>query len=102
MIHVRARLSTGEVLVDPPAERLTELVGLDTCLLWIDVEGTDATEIRSIGELLRWEPLTLEDVLERAERTKLEQFEHYFYLVLHDLIYSPETGLETPEVDFVV
>jgi len=102
MIHVRARLPSGELLVDPPAERWAELAGLDTCLLWIDIEGSDGNEVKRIGEMLRWEPLTIEDVIEQGERTKLEQFEHYFYLVMHDLVYSEEAGLATPEIDFVV
>src|SRR5215510_10200540 len=102
MIHVRAWLASGEVLIDPPEERWKELAGTDACLLWVDIQGSDPAEIRPVADLLHWEPLTVEDVIAQGERTKLAQFEHYFYLVMHDLIYSEESGLSTPEIDFVV
>src|SRR5258706_8145985 len=101
MIHCWARLASGELVIDPPPERMTDLVGEKTCLLWIDLEAPEQEEVTRIGRLLEWQPLTLEDVWEQGERTKLEQFEHYFYLVMHDLVYSLEEGLSTPEVDFI-
>lgn len=53
-------------------------------VVWIDVEGLgDAEIIRALGELLGLHRLALEDVLNVHQRSKLEQYPGYYFIVAH-------------------
>jgi magnesium transporter len=50
---------------------------------WINVDGTqDASLLGQIGEKFRIHPLALEDVINRGQRPKLEDFGEYLFITL--------------------
>ena len=58
---------------------------------WVNVDGVhDVEVIRRIGEQFGLHPLTLEDVVNTQQRPKLEDFEHYLFMVLRMLYCDPE------------
>ena len=55
-------------------------------VLWINIDGLhDVTVIEGAGKLFGIHPLTLEDILHTDQRSKLEDFESYLFLVLRTL-----------------
>ena len=55
-------------------------------VLWINIDGLhDVSVIEGAGKLFGIHPLTLEDILHTEQRSKLEDFESYLFLVLRTL-----------------
>jgi len=52
-------------------------------LLWVDVSAPEADEPSLIGTTFALHPLTVEDLLHRNQRAKLEEYPGYLFLVLH-------------------
>lgn len=51
---------------------------------WSNAYGIhSASELRYIGDAFNLHPLTQEDILNTAQRQKLDAYDHYLYLVLH-------------------
>jgi magnesium transporter len=103
LIHMGER-GAGPVrisLIDYDGDNLTErpladieasfpLKELPT-VTWINVDGLhDIDLMEAIGTHFGIHPLTLEDILNTAQRPKMEDFEGYLYLVLKMLSYDPE------------
>jgi len=52
-------------------------------VVWINIDGLHQTEvIAAIGERFQIHPLVLEDILHTDQRPKLENYNHYLYLVV--------------------
>ncbi len=52
-------------------------------ITWVNVDGlSDTSVIEEIGQELNIHPLVLEDILSTHQRPKLEEYEHYLYLVI--------------------
>jgi magnesium transporter len=53
---------------------------------WINIDGLGDIEIlRSLGSQFNLHPLALEDVLDTAQRPKVEQYDNYLFIVAHML-----------------
>jgi magnesium transporter len=60
---------------------------------WINIDGLhDMAPIQAIGEHFGIHPLTLEDIVNTAQRPKLEIFDDYLYIVLKMLSFDPAAG----------
>ena len=56
---------------------------------WINIDGIHQVEvIEKIGKQFNLHPLVLEDILNTGQRPKVEDFEHYLYIVLKMLYYD--------------
>jgi magnesium transporter len=87
-------------IFDFNAETARELpdVGLQDCfdlnidessVVWINVNGVhDIGVIQAIGEHFGLHPMTLEDLVNTAQRPKLEDFPHYLFIVLKMMEFS--------------
>jgi magnesium transporter len=102
MIHTRIRTAEGQIVRDLPIDQVGQQLST-AGLIWLDLHSPAPEEVESVAQLLGWTDFTAEDLIKQRQRGKLEEFEGYTLLVMHDLRYSRETReLETPEVDFVV
>src|SRR5438477_12642618 len=100
MIHLRIRTPDRQILKEAPPERLTELAADNDNLIWIDLDNPTEAEISLIASILNWTHFTVEDLVSKEERAKVEQYEAYSVLVMHDFTYSgTPRRLATPEVD---
>ncbi|MCX6180193.1 MAG: magnesium/cobalt transporter CorA [Chlorobiales bacterium] len=62
-------------------------------VLWVNIDGLhDVSVIEAVGKLFDIHPLTLEDILHTEQRSKIEDFERYLFLVFKALDYDPQTG----------
>jgi magnesium transporter len=62
-------------------------------LLWVDVEGADATDLALLGQRFRFHPLALEDCAHLDQRPKLEAFDDHTFLVLQSLSEPNRTSI---------
>lgn len=54
---------------------------------WINIDGLGSTEvIETVGKLFKLHPLMLEDILNTGQRTKVEDYAEYLFVVLKDII----------------
>ena len=67
-------------------------------VLWVNIDGLhDVSVIEAVGKLFDIHPLTLEDILHTEQRSKIEDFERYLFLVFKALDHDPQTGEITEE-----
>jgi magnesium transporter len=71
---------------------------------WVNVTGLhDSRLIHHIGDGFNIHPLTLEDIVNTAQRPKMEAFENYLYVVLRMLSYDPTTNrVSSEQVSFIL
>jgi magnesium transporter len=60
---------------------------------WINIDGLHEVElVRSVGERFGWHPLLLEDVVGVGQRSKVEEYDGYLYVVLPMLSWDENLG----------
>jgi magnesium transporter len=95
MIHLgRAREESVAIsVIDYDEANITERVLTDVAeasryagtktVSWLNVDGVhDVAVVEKIGRGFDLHPLTMEDVVSTAQRPKLEEYDHYIYIVL--------------------
>ena len=105
LIHVgERRIETARItLIDYDAQRMDERQVArieetypfrDTATgTWINIDGLhDMAPIQAIGEHFGIHPLTLEDIVNTAQRPKFEAFDDYLYIVLKMLSLDADSG----------
>jgi magnesium transporter len=103
MIHVRARKPDGTVIREAHTTELHDLANDPANLIWVDLDDPTPDEIGLVAGILGWTHLTVEDLISKDERAKIEAFDTYTVIVMNDLLFSGEGArLETPEVDWIV
>ena len=68
-----------------PAQAVPALVAAAAAapLLWVDVDQASDEEVSALAAALQWHPLVTEDVRNRGQRQKVEQFPGQVLAVLH-------------------
>ncbi len=71
---------------------------------WINMDGIHEVEIiQKIGKHFDLHPLILEDILNTHQRPKMEEFEHYLYIVIRMLYYDEEENdIKGEQVSLIV
>lgn len=85
----------GEQLEEREIETVAELATRRSpTVTWINVDGLHETVlIEELGEVFDLHPLVLEDVLSTQQRTKMEHYENYIFVVLK-MFSLPDDRLE--------
>lgn len=96
------------------ANEFNEVSGqhLDTCLsndpsykgtTWINVEGLHDIElIKSLAKRYNLHPLTIEDILNVAQRPKVEEFKHYLFITLKVLLKGRDNSFLIKQVSIIL
>ncbi len=72
-------------------------------LQWIDIVNADDKDLTYLKENFKFHPLDFEDIAASATRTKIDEYDHYHFIVLLFPILNRETGeIKPAEVDFFV
>lgn len=70
--------------------------------VWINVNGIhDPLLIHSIGQHFQLHPLLLEDIMNPAQRSKLDDYKSYIYIAVHNL-YMNVDHLEEEQISLVI
>jgi magnesium transporter len=68
--------------------------------VWIDLQAATPAEVSAVAAALGLHPLLVEDISERNQRSKIEQFDGVIHLVLFAIAFPGE--VEAMEVDLVL
>ncbi len=67
------------------------LVKPESGVTWINVNGVSQVgDLENVGECFSIHPLVLEDILDAAQRPKVEDYETYLYIVLKAIRHNPD------------
>ena len=65
-------------------------------LIWVDIENPSKENMQFLGNNFNFHPLDIEDCLSIIERPKLDEYDDYFFLVLHTPYFIKQTGRLVP------
>lgn len=70
--------------------RLTEGAASPDGMLWLDVLDPTVAELHELGRLFAFHPLAIEDVQQRLQRPKVEEYPSHLFVVLYSVESAPE------------
>ncbi len=98
---MRAYLATGDGTVECglSVARIRKALADERSVLWVDIEDPEDADIELLLEVFELHPLTVEDCIMPNARPKLEEFDHYLFVILQGVRREPEGHLRTAELD---
>jgi magnesium transporter len=63
-------------------------------LLWIDLYDVGNDELQYVADIFQFHPLAIEDCLHVSPRAKVDNYEDYYFFVIHALRYNEESDNE--------
>lgn len=76
--------------------------GHEDDLLWIDIYDSSVAELTSIGNLLHFHPLAIEDCLQHTLRSKIDKYENHTFFIFNSVTYAEEKEEEISTQHFSV
>jgi len=91
--------STGKIeQIDP--EHVGPLLPQEDLVLWVDLQHPTDDELHWLSDTFHFHPLAMEDVRKQRQRSKLEWYEGYYFIVLHAIKFHKRSGrLDSDEID---
>ena len=71
-------------------------------LVWVDAENESPEALQVLAGQFNLHPVTIEDLINRNQRAKIEEFEQYTFLVIHSLRAIRGDEVETDELDIIL
>ncbi len=101
---LRILLRRGDGTLDRGADLTSASADLTDpqSFLWVDAEEEPTEGLQVLARQFELHPVTLEDFLHRGQRPKIEEFDHYTFLVIHALRDARGNVVETDEVQVVL
>lgn len=98
MLTILVRVADGHIERRPDLASLTGDLADPKRLVWVDAEAESSTSLARLADLFALHPVTLDDFVNRNQRPKVEEFEHYLFLVVHALRAVRGDVLESEEL----
>ena len=96
------RARVGDAFPQPLAEPNVEVIEHNG-LRWINIERPGPLDRAWLEEHFEFHPLDYEDVSSRNQRPKIDEYEHYLFIVLHFPVFDKSVGrLNAGELDIFV
>ncbi len=86
------RANDGTTRSDLTPDELADLVRRAAGHLWVDIDATDPEQHALLERVFHFHPLAIEDTLNPNSRVKLEEFEHYLFIILRGVSLDVETA----------
>ncbi len=84
-------------------EALRTALAAEKTGVWIDFFDATPDEVQLLTETFRLDPLTVEDCVSDLHHPKIDDFDHYLYLVVHGVRAGSRRGdMKTVELDVVI
>jgi magnesium transporter len=71
-------------------------------LLWIDLYDVGNEELKYVADIFNFHPLAIEDCLHVSPRAKVDDYEGYYFFVIHALRYNEESDTEITTLELNV
>jgi magnesium transporter len=65
-------------------------------LTWVNIQEPTNREIEYLAQHYPFHPLDLDDCLSRVQRPKIDEYEQYFFVVLHFPVFNKQARVTTP------
>jgi len=98
MIRMLARRPDGKVESFADPSHLQDLLRDPQCVVWVDAEAEPPETLEALSRQFQLHPVTLDDFINQNQRPKIEEFDHYVFLVIHALRAIHRDELETDEI----
>ncbi len=95
MLRVLVRHGDGRIETGVELSSLSNAVRDPRSTLWVDAEAEPA---EALGAQFELHPITVEDLVHKDQRPKIEEFDRYIFLVIHALRAIRGDELETDEL----
>ncbi len=67
---------------------------------WVDLEAFDDAELNLLQQRFGFHQLAIEDCAHRKQRAKVDEYEGYFFIIMHDMTYAGSAkGVQSEEID---
>ncbi len=80
---ITARVYADGGFKDIPSADVSDLVGVDGRIIWVDVVDPTDDDLRCVQEEFSLHPLAMEDIRERHQRPKIETYPTHSFLVAY-------------------
>jgi len=94
MISSWAYLPDGTFVTQVPREKFKEYLADERTLLWVDFEDPTDEENAILRSDFSFHPLLVDDCIASHSQPKLDEFENYFFMVIHSCFFYTEKELE--------
>ncbi|MGO9450143.1 MAG: magnesium/cobalt transporter CorA [Candidatus Binataceae bacterium] len=67
---------------------------------WVDLEAFDDAELKLLQQRFGFHQLAIEDCAHRKQRAKVDEYDGYFFIIMHDMTYPVgSAGVQSEEID---
>jgi magnesium transporter len=111
MLKAFIRMGDGRISTDASPASLTAALRDPKTVFWVDIDTPEDEDYALLDDVFGFHPLAIEDRINRAQRPKIESYNHvgdacqqgYFYMVIHGVDRAEaKTRLDTQELDMFV
>ena len=99
MLRILVRHGDGRIETPKDLSGLGGVLADPSGLLWVDAEAEPRESLDALAHLFRLHPITLDDLINRNQRPKIEEFDEYVFLVVHALRGVHGDEVDTEELD---
>src|SRR5687768_4613556 len=105
------KFGDGRVSSDADPKNLVAALRDPKATFWVDIDKPEDEDYALLDDVFGFHPLAIEDSINRAQRPKIESYNHigdacqqgYFYMVIHGVDpTTAKTRLDTQELDMFV
>jgi magnesium transporter len=91
---IRTRLYRNGKCVEEDFDpaRISDHLETDDCIVWLDLDTPDKTELGLIAEEFALNPLAVEDATTERQRPKLDHYDDHIFVSLYDVSLDDATG----------
>jgi magnesium transporter len=110
MLTAFIRFSDGRLSTDASPQNLSAALRDSHATFWLDMAKPEDEDYALLDDVFGFHPLAIEDSINRAQRPKIESYNHvgdackqgYFYMVIHGVQEATGKRLQTLELDLFV
>ena len=111
MLTAFIKFGDGRMSTDASPASLAEALRDARAVFWVDIDKPEDEDYAVLDDVFGFHPLAIEDSINRAQRPKIESYNHvgdacqqgYFYMVIHGVDPgNAKKRLETQELDMFV
>ena len=111
MLSAFIKFGDGRLSSDASPANLTAALRDPRAVFWVDIDKPEDEDYAILDDVFGFHPLAIEDSINRAQRPKIESYNHvgdacqqgYFYMVIHGVDpAAAKKRLETQELDMFV
>jgi magnesium transporter len=93
----------GHIVDGSEIAKVSSFLAEPDAKLWVDIQWESPQEVQWLEQTFRFHPLTIEDCTHRNQRPKVDDYDDYFFVVLHSsILHHPEKEVDTQETHFFV